>query len=241
MKITLKKYTGCNTVSNVANYNVDPSLLGVLTTYNGLWVSDGVYAIPPFDFAEILDPTLSFIVSWDLNLLGLYPLGTYPLSITGSDGNEYFIIVEVVSACELQTYTLDCCNALNIVWLNREGGYENFIFTGRRQIFEVEEGEAIEFKTSSLTRKNAQIENIYNAVIVNTGDIPKEHLLKLASLRSSIQAWVYTELPGYIDFSERLTPILIDRESIIINDTREKIVQRSVRFIVAKEVVTQSQ
>jgi hypothetical protein len=33
----------------------------------------------------------------------------------------------------------------------------------------------------------------------------------------------------------------LDRESIIINDTREKIIQRSVRFIVAKEVVTQSQ
>lgn len=241
MKITLKKYTTCNTLSQVFTEEVDASLLGVLTTYNGLWVSDGVYDTPPFDFAEILDPTLSYIVSWDLNPIGLYPTGTYPLSITGSDGNEYFIIVEVTSACEIPTYTLDCCNSINIVWLNREGGRENFIFTGRRQIFEVEEGEAIEFKTSNLTRKNAQIENIYNAVIVNTGDIPKEHLVKLASLRSSIQAWVYTELPGYIDFSERFSPILIDRESIIINDTREKIIQRSVRFIVAKEVVTQSQ
>ena len=241
MKITLKKYSGCNTQTNIFTESVDASLLGVLTTYNGLWVSDGVYDTPPFDFAEILDPTLSYIVSWDLNLIGLYPTGTYPLSITGNDGNEYFIIVEVTAACEIPTYTLDCCNSLNIVWLNREGGYENFIFTGRRQIYEVTEGESIEFKTSNLTRKNAQIENIYNAVVVNTGDIPKEHLVKLASLRSSIQAWVYLELPGYIDFTERLSPILLDRESIIINDTREKIIQRSVRFIVAKEVVTQSQ
>lgn len=241
MKVTLKKYSGCNTQSNEFIEQVDNSLLGKLVTYNGLWVSDGVYTTPPFDFAEILDPTLSFIVSWNLQLLGLYPIGTYPLSISGSDGNEYFIIVEVVAACDLPTYTLDCCNSINIVWLNREGGFENYIFTGRRQIFEVEEGEAIEFKTSNLTRKNAQIENIYNAVVVNTGDIPKEHLIKLASLRSSIQAWVYTELVGYIDFTERLTPILIDRQSIIVNDTREKIIQRSVRFIVAKEVVTQSQ
>lgn len=240
MKKTLKKYTSCNV--NTFNETLDAVFVRAQLTYNGLFVSNGVYSTAPFTFntTSNLD---GYVIQYTADLTGTAN-GTYPLSFSANDGSgdEYFVIFEVVTACEIPTYTLDCCGAINLVWLNKEGGYENYIFTGRRQVYEVEGGEAIEFKTANLTRKNAQLSNIYNAVIVNTGDIPREHLVKLASLRSSIQAWIYEgELPAYIEFDERFEPILIDRDSIVVNDTREKIIQRSVRFIVAKEVVIQSQ
>jgi hypothetical protein len=242
MKITLKKYSNCNSKTVTLIEQVDASLLGVLTTYNGVWVSDGTYTTAPFDFAEIFDPTLSFIVSWEINPLGNYPLGVYPLSISGNDGNEYFVIVEVIAACELPTYELSCCNSLNIVWVNREGGFENYIFTGKNKVFEIESGDEITFKNSDLQRKYAEKKSIYRALQIGTGRIPKAHSVKIESLRNSIQAWLYDEaLPPYIDFSERLIPIYIDFDSFTVLDTSVKGYEANIRFLIAKELVIQSQ
>jgi hypothetical protein len=159
------------------------------------------------------------------------------------DQTSLWVVYNIVGISPLvNVFDNDCCPSINIVWINRLGGYENYIFSGKRQVYELEDGEAIQFKTYNLTKKNAQLNNIYRAVILNTGIIPVEHTTKLESLRNSIQAWVYDDtLPSYTDFADRFTPILVDRDSMIIRDTREKIVERTVRFIIAKEIVIQKQ
>lgn len=242
MNIVIKKYRACNLRTTPFIESVDATLIGKLATFNGVWESEGAYSVPPFDFAEILDPTLSYIVSWELRVLGSYPTGTYPLSISGNDGNEYFVIVEIVDECELPVYQLNCCDSYNIVWLNREGGFENYIFAGKNKIFEVEAGEEISFKNSELIRKYAEKKSIYRAVQIGTGKIPKTHAQKIESLRNSIQAWRYDEsLPPYLEFSNRFTPIHIDFDSFTVLDTSNKVYEANIRFLIAKELVIQSQ
>ena len=242
MKITLKKYSGCNSQTNIFTQNVPSNLLGVLTTYNGLYEGNNTYSTPPFSVTMELDETNTFITRWTIDIAGSYANGTYPLSITGTDGNEYFIVIEVTDVCEIPTYTLNCCNAYNIVWVNREGGFENYIFTGKNQVFEVESGDEITFKTSDLVRKFAEKKSIYRAVQIGTGKIPKSHSVKIESLRNSIQAWLYDEdAPIYIDFEERFIPIYIDFDSFTVLDTSLKVYEVNLRFLIAKELAIQSQ
>jgi len=140
MKITLKKYTGCNSQSTFIQDDVPSILLGVLTDYNGLYLGGNTYDTPPFSVTINKDETDTFITRWDIDIAGSYANGTYPLSFTGTDGNEYFIVIEVVDACEIPTYNLNCCNAYNLVWVNREGGFENYIFTGKNQSLKLKVG-----------------------------------------------------------------------------------------------------
>jgi len=242
MKITLKKYTGCNSQSTFIQDDVPSILLGVLTDYNGLYLGGNTYDTPPFSVTINKDETDTFITRWDIDIAGSYANGTYPLSFTGTDGNEYFIVIEVVDACEIPTYNLNCCNAYNLVWVNREGGFENYIFTGKNQIFEVESGDEITFKTSDLVRKFAEKKSIYRAIQIGSGKIPKSHSTKIESLRNSIQAWLYDEnAPIYIDFEQRFTPIYLEFDSFTVLDTSEKVYEVNIRFLIAKELAIQSQ
>jgi hypothetical protein len=161
-----------------------------------------------------------------------------------ADGIQYLIIINKGSVCApaVISYTPECCTGLNIVWLNREGGYQSFLFGGKRAIYEINDGEAETFKTQNLTLKNSSLKDVYRAVVVNTGVINSELLSVLESLRNSIQAWVYDEeLPDYLNFDDRFTPIIVDRESMIVRDTRERIVERTFRFLIAKELNIQGQ
>ena len=241
MKITLKKYSGCNTQTNIFTQNVPPNLLGVLTTYNGLYEGNNTYSTPPFSVTIQMDETDTFVTGWIIDIAGSYGVGTYPLSITGTDGNEYFVVIEVTDSCGIETYNLNCCNAYNIVWVNRDS-FENYIFTGKNQVFEIESGDEITFKTSDLVRKFAEKKSIYRAIQIGSGKIPKSHSVKIESLRNSIQAWLYDEdAPIYIDFEERFTPIYLDFDSFTVLDTSEKVYEVNIRFLIAKELAIQSQ
>jgi hypothetical protein len=152
------------------------------------------------------------------------------------------IITTLVELFPTYPAETEYCNSVNIVWLNKFGGYENYIFSGRKQVYEVNEGENIEYKQYDLTKKNAQLTNIYRAFIISTDSIPSEHLMKLESLRNSIQAWIYFDwLPVYFSDDEKFIPILVDRDSMITYDNKEKNVIRTFKFTVAKEIKVQTQ
>jgi hypothetical protein len=48
-------------------------------------------------------------------------------------------------------------------------------------------------------------------------------------------------LPTYYEFDKRFTPIFLDREAIITADNREQVIERTIKFRVAKEANIQSQ
>jgi len=240
MRVIYKQYDLCNDNTYIID-NFAPSELQFYgIAFNGLWTAPNTYATAPGWFG-ILNYGYG-IEGWQFLLEPTVLEGTYVLSFSLEGGNELLIVINVKDDCSVPIISTDCCNSLNIVWLNHLGGYENFNFTGKRTIYEVNAGENETFKTYDMTLKNSQISDVYRAVVVNTGVIERSLLTKLESLKNSIQAWYYDEtLPTYYEWAQRFTPIILDRESLIVNDTKEKIIERSVRFLIAKEVAIQTQ
>lgn len=126
-----------------------------------------------------------------------------------------------------------CTNQTNIVWLNREGGFQNYIFSGVKTI-EVSGGDAKTFKRNGII-KYYQRENIYDGKIVTTSNIPRNHVDYLDSLRHSIQAWEWNQADS--TFRE----ILIDIEDYVKYTTRQKLFDVAIRFIYADEILIQTQ
>ena len=232
MKIVYKSYNLCAT-NGVISEPLD-TFTNTPRALLGRWTGSGYVTVPAwFTWTG---------TSYTFNMASV-TTGTTVIGFS-ADGIEYLIIINKGSVCAAAviSYTPECCTGLNIVWLNREGGYQSFLFGGKREIYEINDGEAETFKTQNLTLKNSSLKDVYRAVVVNTGVIDRELLSVLESLRNSIQAWVYDEeLPDYLNFEDRFTPIIVDRESMIVRDTRERIVERTFRFLIAKELNIQGQ
>ena len=240
MRIVYKVYNVCDSDSPVFQYFDDNVKNFTVLSFNGLWTAPNTYSPSP-DWFFAYNDGFGNISSW-LFVPSNAPTGSYPMSFSGTDGNEYLIVVNKLATCVDSTFSNKCCDSTNIVWVNTLGGYENYIFGGIRKILELNEGDSDTFKTQDLTLKNSQLKNVYDTVVVNTGKVPLSHLEKLKSLRNSIQAWYYNEsLPDYYEWNSRFAPIILDREGMILSDTKEKIIERSVRFRIAKEINIQSQ
>jgi hypothetical protein len=240
VRIINKHIVVCDDSSAVFNFFDESIINFAVLTVNGLWTAPDTYDATPSWFTAYNDGFGNY--SSYLFVPSNVPTGTYPISFSGTDGNEYIIIIEKTATCEGNVFTNKCCPSINLVWVNQNGGFENYIFSGKRQVYEVTEGESETFKTYDMTIKNAEIAGIYTTVLVNTGVMPSSHLAKIESLKKSIQAWLYDEtLPIYYEFDKRFTPIFLDREAIITADNREQVIERTIKFRVAKEANIQSQ
>jgi hypothetical protein len=140
-----------------------------------------------------------------------------------------------VSNCNQVAYDNCCDNQCNIAWLNLQGGWQNYIFTGIKT-FEVDQDNGNTFKTLNKTIKWSERKEVYNAVVCTTGNIPKAHVDYLDSLRYSIQAFLYNSTTNAFDI-----PILIDSDSFVKYTSRQKLFDVSIRFLKAKEIQVQRQ
>lgn len=169
---------------------------------------------------------------------------TFTNKITG-EVIQWVVVVNIVSGlnCSPTEYELkNCGSRTHIVWLNQCGGYENYIFTGFRITSEIGGGDSDTYKTQGYELRNNSIKDSYISLTIGTGWIPKEHLAKLKSLQMSLQAWEFNEnLPSYLDWSERFTPIILDRDKLLIQDTREDLVKRNITYRISKENIIQNQ
>jgi len=239
VRIVYKLYNVCDSDIPVFQYFDDNVINFTTLSLNGLWTAPNTYSSLPSWFYAY--EVYGDYKGWLFNPSAI-PTGTFPISFSGTDGNEYIVVIEKTATCEDNVFTNKCCPSINLVWVNQNGGFENYIFSGKRQVYEVTEGEAETFKTYDMTIKNAEIAGIYTTVLVNTGVMPSSHLAKIESLKKSIQAWLYDEtLPSYYEFDKRFTPIFLDREAIITADNREQVIERTIKFRVAKEANIQSQ
>jgi len=149
-------------------------------------------------------------------------------------GEEQTVEINV-NTCLTEFYDNCCDNQCNIAWLNPEGGWQNYIFTGIKT-FEVQQDSGFTFKTSNKTIKYSEKENVYDAVICTTGNIPKSHVDYLDSLRYAIQAYLFNPTTNAWDI-----PILLDADSFTKYTSRQKLFDVSVRFIKAREIAVQRQ
>ena len=237
--IVFKQQTSCNGTGKFCAIFFDDVLAqnGAFSV-NGMLQDDGTFTALP---SWILTFTAT---NFYANLSGVIP-DVYVFGFTrGAD--IYLIEITVTDDCTVATHNNPICTPDNtqthIVWLSREGGYENYIFSGKRFITETGTGDSETTKTFDLIKKNAQTTGIYRAVTVSTGVVPREHLVKLESLCNSVQAWVFDDtLPFYYDWSKRFKEIILDRQTFSTGDTNERMVERSIKYFIAKELITQVQ
>jgi hypothetical protein len=213
-------------------------------TSNGI-VSGSGYVAPPLGVGFVDSYPLS--VSWSISIVALYATyGESTVQLSGTfdyaDGSETEYIIEVVLTSNC-TETLNTCEANKgdaarvLVWLNREGGYSAFTFSGKTT-FEVEIPEGIRFNRSDYITRWASRNGVYNAEIVTTGNIPKESLDLLASLKYSTQVYLIENV-GTLQQTQ--IPVLIEADDFVKRKTGDKLFDVSVKFIYAQELVMQSQ
>ena len=126
----------------------------------------------------------------------------------------------------------DCCADKCIVWLNRSGGWQNYYFC-TKNVSEVQKKQTVnDYKRFDRHRINFVETDSYEEVTVETGIIPKEHLNVLRSLALCIVAY---ELNG-----STLTRINIVANDFEYFNSREKIVERTMKYTRTKELFTQT-
>lgn len=166
-------------------------------------------------------------------------VGTYEIYFTEILVDiSYKIVINVVNT-DFDVYA-NCCETeanphRNIAWYNIQGGWQNYIFTGVKT-FRVEVGGNKQFKTNQLVTKHQRIEGVFDAELITAGDIPKAHVDYISGLRYSIQAFLYNTVTQTWDI-----PILIDLESFVKYQTRDKFFDVKLKFIYAEEILVQTQ
>ncbi len=163
-------------------------------------------------------------------------IGTFDIYFTEllAPPETYYIRINVVVS-NYTSYDNCCDNQCNIAWLNREGGWQNYIFTGVKE-FNVSIGDTNTFVNNNLEQKYSEIKGVYNGRICSTGDIPKSHVDILESLQYAIQSFLYNTETELFDI-----PILIDKKDFVKYRTRDKFFDVKIRFILAEQVLIQTQ
>ena len=181
------------------------------------------------------------------------PIGFYVISLLDADGNEYLIRLRV---SEFSIFSLDeyypqaeivnnCgtnFKGINIVWLTKQGGWDNFYFTGKRYIYDTESEANKTFIDSNRIQRKFENGTTYKGVTVSTGVIDLNQNKKLESLMTAIQAFYYDEdIPFYYGWNARFTPIIFDSNDLIVLDSNERNLTRLFRFRIAQSVNIQIQ
>jgi hypothetical protein len=163
-------------------------------------------------------------------------------SVTGcfsfvfSNGGELFTLnVCVTPVSEL----VDVCAADSLIfgWLNQRGGFSSFAletkFTKGREFG----GESTVVSSTEIL-KRVEFSDVYDVYELRGGVLSKVQLDMLASLRTSIQVYLYNTATQAFDI-----PIVLDRQNFSTYGNRfnQSETRYSLRFKLAKRVIVQTQ
>lgn len=127
----------------------------------------------------------------------------------------------------------NCCSDenVNIVWLNRQGGRGNYIFTQRKD-FNVEVGKTNTYISNDIKRYS-EIKNVHNGFKVYAKGISKNQIDFLDTLRYSIQCWQF--------INGVFVPLILDIGSFEKYNTKENMYEISMNFLYAERLNIQRQ
>ena len=211
-----------------------------LETPTGYWVTT-----IPYDTETISIPTVPAWISIVNDTVSKILTITFTPTAAGSYGAYDFtafdLYVSVVANTSFYTTIDACCTGepLNIAWLNRLGGWQNFNFNFKRS-YEIRGGQAKTF-VNDLTTKYADVNDVYNAIDVDAEMLNRNQINYVSTLLYSVQAFLYNSDTAAFDI-----PILIDRQSFTKYD-RYGITQMQFpfpfqfSFIFAKKLLIQTQ
>jgi hypothetical protein len=159
---------------------------------------------------------------------------TYQFTLNGSPAiADATLIIEVVDSL---TDTIDTCyndKSICLVWLNREGGRQSFIFDERKN-FGMSLTDAKTFVTNKTIKYSNRGKIFNNKTVYKTG-LTNEQTDYLDSLRYAIQAWEY----DYIN--DISTPISVDVNSFEKYNTKDKLNEFVLKYRIANYKEVQKQ
>jgi hypothetical protein len=144
---------------------------------------------------------------------------------------DIVIRVNVLASCETAS-DVCCTNAEQIVWINRDGGLQNFYFDGVRE-FNIDQRDDEEYVDSGNTSRYSTSGKVKDGRIFSTKNITKTELNALDSLNYSIQAW---HLSGY-----EYLPISIAKGGYTKYNSRDRRFNASIRFTYSTPINIQTQ
>lgn len=176
-----------------------------------------------------------YSTSWDITppLDGTY---TYNIDVYLTDEPTLTgtgVITLIVA--DLYTQTDNCCDDgnVNLVWFNRQGGWQNYIFTQRKDTA-VEVGSAKTFINGGII-KYSDRGRVYNSKRVYATGITLNEIDYLDTLRYCIQAYEF--VPSTLEFK----PILLDSNDFDKYNTKENMYEVVLSYKYARQLDIQKQ
>lgn len=187
----------------------------------------------PAWFIDNLDPTFSAF--WEITppLAGTY---TYTINVYSSDGFTFYAFGTLTLIVgETFNNINNCCsdNDTNIVWFNRQGGWQNYIFNQRFDN-SVEVGKSSTFINNGIV-KYADRGRVYNSKTVYITGLSKTEIDYLDTLRYCIQAYEFNKTT--LVFS----PILLESVNFNKYNSKENMYEINLTYKYATQLDVQKQ
>lgn len=204
--------------------------------FNGQLNSNNTYTVAPGWFAQVNSFPLhdTFWIFTPPNETGTQYRFSWTAYNKDGTTDEYIVELIMLDYC---TVEIDNCGKSKVLtWLNREGGWSYFSFSGVRT-FEVKIPQGKTFQNADYIQRYHSRPDVYQGMQLTTGPIPEHALELLESLKYSVQAYMIEEgtpQPVYI-------PIVIQDGDFTKRKTSDKRFDVTVKFIFAEQVQIQTQ
>lgn len=153
----------------------------------------------------------------------------------GSDDEPVFTLTTCIFPTQL-LQNICGANLFNIAWVNLQGGWNSFIFAGRKE-YGRSVGQVSSFKKVHELKKSS-VEEVYDTVICSYSQRSLNELLFIKTLRTSIQAYLFNDQTQTWDI-----PIFIDKANFLSHQTpyRQGDQTNTFTFSYANEILVQRQ
>lgn len=155
----------------------------------------------------------------------------YVLFQDNIDPTQVYLIQFIFDSC-LDEYDFCTPQDINIVWLNRAGGWSSYCFKGKKT-YQVQIGNKSTFKDANGLLKYYKVEDVFDAIAVLSGEIPVSHSPFIKGLKYSIQA--------FIKWTGGFIPILIEDKDFDLYTDGDGLMRYNIQVKYSSEKLIQTQ
>lgn len=163
---------------------------------------------------------------------------TYTIEAVFTDGTRRNFTIKAID-CDASNYLpVTFCekDALQVVWKNRAGGWNNYWLI-QDKLYSVDQEEGKSFMNINEEELWNSRNNIFDFVEINDLQVPKQNVQLIRSLRDSIQAYIATDIAAPLTYM----PIKLDAKSFNLYQSSQEYFSYSFRFKYAKRRKVQQQ
>jgi hypothetical protein len=213
---------------------VNPSIIHTLCLSDGL----APQSLPP-------PPIGSWVLSgnyypdWLFLAFSGYAVATVPVvgefyvlfETTINPLSNVYLVKFVFNSC-LDEYDFCTPQDINIVWLNRAGGWSSYCFKGRKT-YGVKIADKRTYKTADNLVNYFKIDGVFDSIQVLSGEIPVSHINFVKGLKYSIQA--------FIKWTGGFIPILIEDKDFDLYTDGDGLTTYDIKVQYSAEKLIQTQ